>query len=138
MPKEDINREIHLHIPTLDIVKRLVDNYFFWGYTNTRMDFSSRVEMHGDKDVWLTHGEIIAFKRKRWQFRKRPYKLAYFTAYVWTDKVAKKEILAEIRIRALGVPTQFEALKSYLERYVGPGRVSVSFWDDEPYEVNYG
>lgn len=138
MPKEDINREIFLHIPTLDIVQSLVNDYFFWGYNKTKMVFSSRVEMHGDKDVWLTHGEIIGFKRKWWQFRSRAYRLAYFTVYTWTDQVAHKEILAEIRIRALGLPTHFETLQRYLERYVGPGRVSVSFWDDEPYEVNYG
>ena len=137
MPKEDINREIHLHIPTLDIVKCLVDNYMFWGYKKTRMIFSSRVEMHGEKDVWLVYGEIIGFKRKWWQFRKRAYRLAYFTAYVWHDKVAKKDVIAEIRVRALGMPTHFEALKSYVERYLGQGRVSVGFCDDEPYQIEY-
>lgn len=135
MPKEDINREIHLHIPKLEIVKLLVDNYSFWGYNKTRLMLTSRQEMQGDKDVNLVHGEIIGFKRKWWQLRSHTYRLAYITAYTWMDKVAKTEILAEIRVRALGLPTHFETLKSHLEKYVGQGRVNISFWDDEPYEV---
>lgn len=135
MPKEDIKREIFLHIPNLDFLRIILDDYMFWGYHTTKTMYSSRVEMQGTNDVWLLHGEIVGLKRKWWQFRSRPYRLAYFTIYTWVDKVAKTEIIAEIRIRALGLPTHFEALKPYLEKYIGRDRVKVSFWDDEPYEV---
>ncbi len=132
MPVKNTSKEIHLHIPTIDIVHSIVSTHNFgWKYHDPYISWTRSSDRPDDNGMYRHPGDIVATSKK-W-FRDRRWELGHVNIFTWKDEVANKQIIAEIHIAAMGNPTAFEVLVKRLEKYVGEGRVLLSFWGDEPY-----